>query len=117
MYDNSIFMYLLDTIFQDVLLEEATRDSMETYQTELLRQNKSIILGKEYKHRLYNPNKHRNSKCFICLEDFSIREKILQLDCLHLFHDECIKKAIQFNPICPLCKKNIVVNDTSSHTE
>ena len=42
-------------------------------------------------------------KCAICLENFSIGDKISYLPCIHLFHSSCIKNWIRIKNKCPIC--------------
>ena len=46
-------------------------------------------------------------KCAICLENFSIGDKISYLPCFHSFHSSCIKNWIKIKNKCPLCN-NII---------
>ena len=45
-----------------------------------------------------------NKSCMICLEEFHSKEKVTALPCLHYFHTQCIKKWIQKQTSCPVCK-------------
>ena len=45
--------------------------------------------------------------CIICLEKFSISDKICFLPCLHYFHSICIKSWAKQSNKCPLCKNPI----------
>ena len=45
-----------------------------------------------------------NKKCVICLEEFTPKEKVTSLPCIHLFHTPCIKNWIKNNNTCPICK-------------
>ena len=51
-----------------------------------------------------NPNK---KNCTICLQNFENFDKIINLFCLHMFHDECIKQWLSENNYCPLCKSKV----------
>ena len=42
-------------------------------------------------------------KCAICLENFSIGDKISYLPCIHFFHSSCIKNWIRIKNKCPIC--------------
>ena len=42
--------------------------------------------------------------CTICLENFEKNDKVINLDCLHMFHDNCIKTWLKKNNYCPICK-------------
>lgn len=51
-----------------------------------------------------------NAECVICLENFQPEEKLLELPCKHLYHDECIRKwLIERKKICPICKRDVSV--------
>ena len=43
-------------------------------------------------------------QCSICLVDFEDREKITQLICLHIFHNECVGEWLKRAGLCPICK-------------
>ena len=51
-----------------------------------------------------SPEKKR---CTICLENFIKFDKIINLSCLHMFHDSCIKTWLKKNDYCPICKNKI----------
>ena len=51
-----------------------------------------------------SPEKRR---CIICLENFIKSDKIVNLSCLHMFHDECIRKCLNENNFFPICKNEI----------
>lgn len=106
---------LFETLFSNemdrYIVEEVSNESMTTYQNELLKKNENRILSEKYKSILYNPKNCRNNKCFICLEEYKLYERVLCIDCKHVFHKKCIKKAIKFNQKCPLCKINIETSD------
>jgi hypothetical protein len=42
--------------------------------------------------------------CPICLDDYKIGEVLKIISCKHVFHRDCIKKWLQNNPVCPLCR-------------
>ena len=46
-------------------------------------------------------------RCTICLENFIKFDKIINLSCLHMFHDNCIKTWLKKNDYCPICKNKI----------
>ena len=46
-------------------------------------------------------------KCLICLENFKIGENTIILPCIHIFHSNCIKKWMEKNNKCPICKYKI----------
>eukprot|EP00551_Chaetoceros_affinis_P011634 CAMPEP_0203664872 /NCGR_PEP_ID=MMETSP0090-20130426/2199_1 /ASSEMBLY_ACC=CAM_ASM_001088 /TAXON_ID=426623 /ORGANISM="Chaetoceros affinis, Strain CCMP159" /LENGTH=665 /DNA_ID=CAMNT_0050528263 /DNA_START=21 /DNA_END=2018 /DNA_ORIENTATION=+ len=58
-----------------------------------------------------DPISESDDTCVICLSEMTDDEDIVQFDmpdCNHIFHHDCIKKAIQFSkPCCPTCRKPI----------
>ena len=47
--------------------------------------------------------------CIICLENFKESDKIINLSCFHMFHNNCIRTWLNNNNNCPLCKNKIIV--------
>jgi hypothetical protein len=48
-----------------------------------------------------------NDKCTICMEEYTVGNKVVTLPCLHLFHEKCIKKWFGEKSTCPVCKFKI----------
>ena len=115
---SSYSSYIDESIFQDVVSE-----SMDSYWSELNRQDSTrrllfCRLGEEAQHGhkeiRYDPKQHRLEKCFVCLELFIESEiLILLFPCGHLFHVDCIQRAIQFQTKCPLCRQEIHMDATT----
>ena len=66
------------------------------------------IINKKYnlkKVLILNKNK---KECNICLD--YINDNACKLQCKHLFHVNCIKKWININASCPICRKKIKHN-------
>ena len=48
-------------------------------------------------------------ECSICLDKYNINDIIVNLDCEHKFHKDCIKLWIKKNNnTCPQCRENII---------
>jgi hypothetical protein len=47
-------------------------------------------------------------QCPICITNFMLAESIVQLPCLHLYHDHCISPWFQTHTTCPLCRHDLV---------
>ena len=47
--------------------------------------------------------------CAVCLTDFSSDEKIRELPCAHIYHEECVYSWFlkSKRPVCPLCRFNL----------
>ena len=46
--------------------------------------------------------------CIICLENFKESDKIINLSCFHMFHNNCIRTWLNDNNYCPLCKNKVI---------
>ena len=47
-------------------------------------------------------------ECSICLEKYIKKDKIVSLDCKHIFHKSCIQLWLNKNNSCPQCRENII---------
>ena len=96
------------------MIERLIRD----YNLSGRRENKKFVIDrvKKIEKILSNPIKIDDSQlikikesnhdsCIICLDDFNIDDNMINLECSHFFHEECIKKWFLYNNKCPLCKK------------
>jgi hypothetical protein len=52
--------------------------------------------------------------CHICLTDFEKGEKVVDLECGHLFHVECATNWVKRVPQCPACRYSLPVQVRSS---
>lgn len=57
----------------------------------------------------YSPNTHKLNSCSICLNEFEEGQPIIKLKCLHLFDPECLKRWVDDNKSCPICKAEIAL--------
>ena len=62
--------------------------------------SKDVVIGNVIKS---------DKECCICLDDFKINNKIVKLECTHIFHTDCLFKSIRFINSCPMCRKHIQV--------
>ena len=54
---------------------------------------------------IYDKTKHySSSKCMICLEVFEDKCELRRLDCLHIFHKDCIDNWLKEHGNCPIDK-------------
>lgn len=89
-----------------IINHETPRErSIENALTEFINENNQLC-NKEYP----------KTDCSICLEEISFKNKkdIVELDCNHLFHKNClnpwIRNSLRFNNSvgCPLCREIII---------
>jgi hypothetical protein len=65
------------------------------------------ILEETNKIQKYTFNKYTD--CCICLLNYKIGEKIVELDgCLHSFHENCALLWLEEKRECPICRKKIL---------
>ena len=49
-----------------------------------------------------------NKECNICMDEYKINDKIITLDCKHIFHRRCIKHWLLLEKVtCPVCRKDV----------
>lgn len=47
-------------------------------------------------------------ECSICLEKYQKKDKIVNLDCNHVFHKDCLNLWLNKHNSCPQCRENII---------
>lgn len=61
----------------------------------------NIILSDE------NINDYINKDCNICMDEYKKDETVINLDCKHIFHKDCIKNWLLNEKVsCPVCRKD-----------
>lgn len=53
------------------------------------------------------PNKKENTSCPICFDEYDDSSMVSSTKCLHFFHKECLKKWIDVNKTCPICRTDL----------
>jgi hypothetical protein len=48
------------------------------------------------------------TECSVCLDEFTIGDKVMILPCYHNFHEKCIREWLPLHQNCPLCRANIL---------
>lgn len=61
--------------------------------------------------KIKDKNAKPKEECIICLEKYKIGESYIILPCIHLFHEDCIKKWIRKKNKCPVCVSEIKINN------
>ncbi|XP_035826047.1 E3 ubiquitin-protein ligase RNF126 [Aplysia californica] len=54
-------------------------------------------------------------QCAICMDDFELYQKVRKLPCDHMYHSECIVKWLEMHGTCPVCRKDLNGEDTSTN--
>jgi hypothetical protein len=47
-------------------------------------------------------------ECSICLESYIVNDKIIYLNCGHIYHKDCIKSWLKKSNTCPHCREIII---------
>ncbi|KAL3866091.1 hypothetical protein ACJMK2_043429 [Sinanodonta woodiana] len=55
----------------------------------------------------------RTLQCSVCMEDFVLNEEVRRLPCDHHYHNDCIVPWLKLHGTCPVCRKNLIGEDTS----
>ena len=101
-------IFLIGISFLSVFCRPQTR-----YDTDLSIRNNTLneilIETINQSEENYNINLHNDKECSICLENFNDNEKIIKLNCNHMFHTGCIKLWIENNNTCPLCRTKEII--------
>jgi hypothetical protein len=58
--------------------------------------------------KTYKLEDNLDIKCCICMGDMKKDEILLELNCSHTFHSDCIKPYLeQYNYKCPICRDEV----------
>lgn len=60
----------------------------------------------EYTEIQYNENENIDT-CSICLYGYKVDEKLVKLNCSHIYHKECIFDWFKKSRNCPLCRLSV----------
>ena len=45
--------------------------------------------------------------CAVCRDDFQVGEKVISLNCTHMFHRDCLEPWLEKERTCPCCRKEV----------
>ncbi len=65
----------------------------------------------------FNIPEAKDTICGICLDTYEKGNEIVQLPCLHFFHDKCISSWFKVNNSCPICRKEVWDTDEKSNNQ
>ncbi|XP_014322668.1 E3 ubiquitin-protein ligase RNF126 isoform X4 [Myotis yumanensis] len=54
-------------------------------------------------------------ECPVCKDDYELGERVRQLPCNHLFHDNCIVPWLEQHDSCPVCRKSLTGQNTATN--
>ncbi len=65
------------------------------------------IENKNNKHLITNNNLEHQESCVICMETFQMYDRIITLECNHIYHSQCIIEWIVRSSSCPKCRATL----------
>lgn len=104
---------MVETLIETDIYQATVEQSMETYNEELFRKREGVrLLVPPHLLTKSELDQMKTPKCFICLENFSIKESVVKLPCTHIFHHDCVEGAIHHqHSKCPLCRQTIPLKE------
>ena len=67
----------------------------------------SDLLNTQEYESLSREEKNNNKYCIICFEEYKNKNRVIKLECNHIFHKICLSRWIEKNQSCPLCRFKI----------
>jgi len=95
-------------LFNNFQNEEYINSLFNESSCELERNSKIKI---DIESKPYSETTKTFTSCPICSDDYKHDDSVSILNCSHLFHKDCIKEWGHYNPVCPVCKASIKVQD------
>ena len=56
-----------------------------------------------------------STHCNICFEKINNELAVLPCDCKATYHQDCLKNWLGLEPSCPLCRKNVNINNLKNY--
>ena len=70
-----------------------------------------INYNEYYEVRKFGLKDNKKLHCIICLENYKYNDFIALMKCDHRYHYNCIKKWLNHNPNCPICRKDVIASE------
>jgi len=67
-----------------------------------------INYNEYYEVKKFALKNNKKLHCIICLENYEYNDLIAFMNCEHKYHYKCIKKWLNHNPNCPICRKDVI---------
>jgi hypothetical protein len=100
--DKEWYQYLETKLhYEEMLLQRVQKK-----QKEVIRLCKFNNLNKELEI-LFSQDSKQVDTCSICLSEYEHHQKVITLNCNHLFHQNCLEDWMIEKPNCPLCKTEV----------
>ena len=98
-----------DNAFENLLnllmINDPNRDRNPCASAQVLKDLKRISLTDE------NIKEYNETNCSVCLTEYKVKENIIILNCMHVFHDECLMIWLKKRNTCPVCRFELKTDD------
>lgn len=95
--------YVLKTLGQQIMKKGGLQNILY-YEEDLVTPTNITIKVEGLPYRITEiPDEERT--CAICLDEFNMKEKVLELSCKHYYHEQCIRPWLSIHTECPYCKR------------
>ena len=113
--DNNNLEFLTESSMLNRIMQVFLDPSVIDIDSNINMEDVKVILTKDQFKKLdskiileENLNDYSNKECNICMDEYKIGDKIIILDCKHIFHRRCIKHwLLQEKVTCPVCRKDV----------
>lgn len=107
---NDVFRHFIMTEIEETILNAALQESL-LHDPVPLHPVSDLVLNELPITELDEDKLIKYHKCSICLEDFTLKEKVINLACNHFYHEKCIKEWFKKQNTCPLCQQLVVTSN------
>ena len=95
---------LVNEVIENAQINIALRLSNEIYKNYERKPEQKINI-KSHKYKL-NDSK---DNCSICINELEVNQDVIELECKHIYCEDCITEWTLYNNSCPTCRKKIAV--------
>jgi hypothetical protein len=87
---------------EEKLLEQTLQESLMEYKTQERKPGVKIVASSRLAKK-----EDTDYTCAICKLNIEEKEKIHQLECNHIYHENCIAQWVMYKSECPVCRRSI----------
>ena len=87
---------------EDRLMSIAQQESLNHYNN--MEKKPGVVLNMEDN---VASSDNKEDMCTICVSSVDVGEKIVSLECNHVFHTPCISEWVKYKSECPVCRHSI----------
>ena len=65
------------------------------------------LLAADASESIAPPLAEEHSRCAVCLEQYTVGDRVRHLPCLHSYHQSCIDRWLSASVECPVCREDV----------